>query len=84
MTAADMDIILAIQKLVKDNPEIAITFQHVKGHANKNKPKSQCTRIEQINIDCDEEAECCIQQNHTPTPYSPLPGAKCMIKVHGS
>lgn len=84
MTAADMDIILAIQKLVNDHSEIAISFKHVKGHANKNKPKSQCTRIEQINIDCDEEAELRVQQNATHTPYSPLPGAKCMVKVHGS
>jgi hypothetical protein len=84
MTAADMDIVLAIQKLVHDNPEITITFKHVKGHANENKPKSQCTYIEQINIDCHEEAELRVQQNHSPTPYSPLPGAKCMVKVHGS
>jgi hypothetical protein len=84
MTDADMDIVLAIQKIVQDNPEITITFKHVKGHANKNKPKSLCTYIEQINIDCDEEAELRVQQNHIPTQYSQLPGAKCMVKVYGS
>jgi hypothetical protein len=43
MMAADMDIILAIQKLVQDNPHITISFKHVKGHANKNKPKHLCS-----------------------------------------
>ena len=84
MTAADMDIILAIQKIVKENSHIAISFKHVKGHANRNKPKHKCSRIEQINIDCDEEAELRVQSGTPPSPYSPLPGAKCMVKVSGS
>lgn len=70
--------------MVRDNPQIAISFQHVKGHANKNKPKHQCSQIEQINIDCDEEAELRVQADTPPTPYSPLPGAKCMVKISGS
>lgn len=73
MTAADMDIILAIQKIVKENSHIAISFKHVKGHANKNKPKHQCSRIEQININCDKEAELRVQSGTPPSPYSPLP-----------
>jgi hypothetical protein len=70
--------------LVCDNPQIAISFQHVKGHANKNKPKHQCSRVEQINIDCDEKAELRVQADTPPTPYLPLPGAECMVKISGS
>ena len=84
MTAADMDVVLAIQKLVHDNTAITITFQHVQGHADKKKMKSQCTKIEQLNIECDEEAELRVQKDHPPTPYSPLPGAKCMVKIQGT
>lgn len=53
---------------------------------DKNKPKRLYTWIEQINIDCDEEAKLRFQANDTPTPYSPLPGAKskCMVQVCGS
>jgi hypothetical protein len=71
MSSADMDVILAIKKLVDDHAEVCISFQHVKGHADKDKPKNKCTRIEQINIDCDEEAEKCVEGNITPTPYHP-------------
>jgi hypothetical protein len=107
-TSADMDVILAIKKIV-NGPEISMTFQHVKGHADKDKPKHKCTRIEQINIDCDEEAEeckgkpkhkctrieqinidCdeeaeeCVQSNIIPTPYHPLPGSKCVVRIAGT
>jgi hypothetical protein len=84
MAAADMDVVLAIKQLVEENPDMAIHFKHVKGHANEKKPRHQCSRIEQINIDCDEEAGMRVESGDPPTPYSPLPGAKCMIKVRGS
>jgi hypothetical protein len=84
MVAADMDVVLAIKKVVEDNSDIAIGFKHVKGHANAKKPKHQCARIEQVNIDCDERAERRVESGELPTPYSPLPGAKCMLKVKGS
>jgi hypothetical protein len=84
MTAADMDIVLAIKKLIEDHPKVHITFKHVNGHADKDKPKHKCTRIEQINIDCDEEAEKCVERDIAPTPYEPLPGAKCVLRISGS
>jgi hypothetical protein len=39
MVAADMDVVLAIKKVVEDNPETVVRFNHVKGHANAKKPK---------------------------------------------
>lgn len=83
-TLADMDVILAIKHLVVDHTDIQISFQHVKGHANKDKPKHQCTRIEQINIECDEEAEECMRSGVAPSPYKPLPGSRCMVKIAGT
>jgi hypothetical protein len=83
MVAADMDVVIAIKKVAEDNPETAVQFKHVKGHANAKKPKHQCSRIEQINIDCNEEAGMRVESGDPHTPYSPLPGAKCMLKVKG-
>ena len=83
-TSSDMDVILAIKQIVENHPEIQITFQHVNGHADKDKPKHKCTRIEQINIDCDTEAEECVNSGIVPSPYNPLPGARCMVKIAGT
>ena len=77
-----MDIIMAIQHLI-ESTEINIRFQHVKAHADDDKPFHECNRIEQYNIKCNADAEKCVQQNHKPTPFQPLPGSKCMIQLQG-
>jgi ribonuclease HI len=82
-TAPDMDVVIAIKQLLENHPEVHVTFKHVKGHANDKKPKHKCSWIEQLNIDCDEEAEECVGRNHTPTPFQPLPGSKCMVRISG-
>ena len=41
-------------------------------------------RIEQIHIDCDEEAEECVQSDIIPTRYHPLPGSKCVVRIAGT
>lgn len=83
MSSPDMDVILAIKQLLEDHPAIPVAFRHVKGHANEKKPKHKCSWIEQVNIDCDEEAEECVEKNFIPTPFAPLPGSRCMIKISG-
>ena len=52
----DADVIMAIKQFVIDK-SLKVTYHHVKGHANAKKAKEDCNRIEQINIDCDEDAD---------------------------
>lgn len=58
-----------------------ITFKHVKGHVDRERPCSQWTRIETIQVACDEAAETCVKMGLTPDPFRPLPGARCMLRV---
>jgi hypothetical protein len=83
LMAPDMDVVMAIKQLLEDHSEIPVNFKHVHGHADRKKPKHKCSWIEQVNIDCDEEAEECVKEDHTPTPFHPLPGARCMLKIAG-
>lgn len=78
--APDMDIIMAIKSFIMKH-SITADFKHFKGHADKNKDKAECTRIEQLNIECDERAEECVVQNELASPFRPLPGSKCMVRI---
>lgn len=64
---ADMDIILAIQRLVQDS-ETRISFNHVPGHPEKRKRKEDFTFIELANWECDRDAE-----EHITSPVPPIP-----------
>jgi hypothetical protein len=79
---ADMDIILAIQRLVQDS-ETRISFNHVPGHPEKRKRKEDFTFIELANWECDRDAEEHITSPVPPYQYVPLKGAKCVVKIRG-
>ena len=79
MMRPDMDVVMAIKDYVLRN-EINIDYAHVKGHADRKSTKEACTRLMRINIDCDEDAEQCVQSGIRPTKFIPLPGSKCMVK----
>ena len=50
---------------------------------DRSKSRAKCSKIEQLNIDCDEDAEQCVQSGTQPLPFNPLPGSKCMVKING-
>ena len=75
----DMDIVMAIKAYVSEN-KLDVGFEHVKGHADKDKPREACTELEQVNIDCDEGAEARVQSGDCPSKFKPLPGSKCMVR----
>jgi hypothetical protein len=79
--SSDMDIILSVQQMT-NNTSIPVGFHHVKGHADRQRTRA-LTRIKKENIECDEAAEECIGLNLTPAPFSPTPGARCMVSVNG-
>ena len=76
----DMDVVMAIREYVKKH-QLSVDFKHVKGHADRSKSKHECSRIEQLNIDCDEDAEICVQSGQQPQAFKPLPGSKCMVQI---
>ena len=79
MMRPDMDVVMAIKEYVF-RQDIDVDYAHVKGHADRNSTREACTRLEQINIDCDEDAEQCVQSGMRPDKFFPLPGSKCMVK----
>jgi hypothetical protein len=81
LMSSDMDVVLAIQHLV-ESTSIPIQFHHVKGHVDRQRGRDP-TRIEKENIECDNDAEKCIELNLTPLPFTPPPGARCMVSVRG-
>jgi hypothetical protein len=79
---ADMDIVLAIKKLV-ELAEAEVQFVHIKGHAERRKPisQSQMTTLERANMEVDRDAEAKVALGETPIPFAPLPGSRCMLWI---
>jgi hypothetical protein len=77
---ADMDIVLAIKKLVESS-EVEVQFEHIKGHAERRKPISQMTTLERMNMEVDRDAEAKVAMGETPIPFRPLPGSRCMLRI---
>jgi hypothetical protein len=83
MIAADMDLVLAIRGVIaRAHCQCQIFLKHVKGHVDRDRPRSEWTFIESINVACDEEAEKCVEMGITPLPFHPLPGDRCLLRVH--
>jgi hypothetical protein len=76
-----MDLVLAIRGVIA-RAHSQIILKHVKGHVGRDRPRSEWTLIESINVACDEEAEKCVEMGITPLPFHPLPGARCLLQVH--
>ena len=79
----EMDIVLAYKHLVQCMDH-EVQQMWVRGHADiKEDDHSKITPMEQENIECDEEAETCHQQHHTPPPYKPPNGYRAILKLDG-
>jgi len=80
--SADMDIVLAIQKLITDS-EVILSLNHIQGHPEERKRKDDFTKIELANWECDRDAEEYSILPVSPQQYAPLPGARCVIRIGG-
>lgn len=78
--AADMDIVLAIQQLIQDS-DPTVSLNHVPGHPERRKRKEDFTFIELANWECDRDAEQYTTFQGAPLKYTPLPGAKFVIRI---
>lgn len=79
--SADMDIVLAIQALIKDS-EVLVSLNHIQGHPEERKKKEEFTMIGLANWECDRDAEDCTALPVS-QPYAPLPGSRCVIRIGG-
>ena len=82
----EMDIVLAYKHLISciEQQERRVHQQWVRGHADRREEDSaNITPMEQENIECDEEAEECHQQEHFIQPYTPQPGYRAILKLDG-
>ena len=82
----EMDIVLAYKHLTTCMGQQGrrVHQQWVRGHADSREDDSKnISPMEQENIECDEEAEECHQQDHFAQPYTPLPGYRAILKLNG-
>ena len=71
---AEMDLIMATQKL-KANSIQDIAFFWVKGHADEDHPPVyKLSKEQQMNVQCDANANECVAANMEETEFTPLPG----------
>ena len=78
--AAEMDMIMALQQLQAESIH-DIAFFWVKGHADKDRPVSKLTNEEQMNVQCDTNANDCVAADTPDHPFTPLPGTRAMLKL---
>ena len=75
-----MDLIMAIQKLKVDSNSIHdIAFFWVKGHPDKDHPVHKISKEQQINVQCDANANECVAANVEDTEFTPLLGTRAMV-----
>ena len=77
-----MNIIMAHQQ-ISSSLEYSVQLRWVWGHADqKEEDNSKITPMEAENIECDEEAEECIQRNIVPHQGAPMDGYRAMLRLN--
>ena len=77
-----MNIIMAHQH-ISSSLEYSVQLRWVRGHADqKEEDNSKITPMEAENIECDEEAEECIQRNIVPHQWAPMDGFRAMLRLN--